>query len=144
MITEEEFKIFCKDFVEKYEGCNFAAIVSQLNINGRAINAKIEDNYKFTRKTPSMLVLDYGTGGRLVLYLHQGYLRINGIDGNGDIKFYHIEDAYTFFKIDHENTKECKTIIVNVSMKELKKVYIEKFAREHGFVCDEISLNIEK
>ena len=141
MITEEEFKIFCKDFVEKYEGCNFAEIAKQLNINGRVINAKIEDNYKVTRKTPSMLGLDYGTDEGFVLYLYQGYLHINGFDM--DIKFYHIEDAYTFFKIDHENTKECKTIIVNVSMEELKKVYIEKFAREHCFVCDEISLNIE-
>ena len=142
MITEEEFKIFCKDFVEKYEGCNFAAIVSQLNIKERVINAKIEDNYKLIRKTPSMLCLDYGTDEGSVLYLYQGYLCINGFDM--DIKFYHIEDAYTCFKIDHENTKECKTIIVNVSMKELKKVYIEKFAREHCFGCDEITLNIEK
>lgn len=68
-------------------------------------------------------------------------MRINGFDM--DIKFYHIEDAYTFFKIDRENTKECKTIIVNVSMEELKKVYIEKFAREHCFGCDEITLNIK-
>lgn len=141
MITEEEFKIFCKDFVEKYEGCNFAAIASQLNIYGRVINAKIEDNYKFTRRIPSMLGLNYGTDEDSVLYLYQGYLYINGFDM--DIKFYHIEDAYTCFKIDHENTKECKTIIVNVSMKELKKVYIEKFAREHCFDCDEITLNIK-
>ena len=141
MVTEEEFKIFCKDFVEKYEGCNFAVIANQLNIKERVINAKIEDNYKFTRKSPSILALNFGTDEGTVLYLYQGYFYINGFDV--DIKFYHIEDAYTFFKIDRENTKESHTIIVNVSMEELKKVYIEKFAREHGFVCDEISLNIK-
>ena len=136
MITVEQFEKFCKDFVEKYEGRYFQDIARELGIKGRVTNDLITKNYKLSSpdfSNPLLLYTDYINAP---LFMSGYGIRINGY--NMCIKFENIEDAYKFFKIGEPK------IVLNVSLEDLKKVYIEKFCKEHSIEISDVSLNVVK
>ena len=143
-ITKEQFEKFCKDFVEKYEGRYFQDIARELGIKGRVTNDLITKNYKLSSPDFSNPILLYTDYINAPLFMSGYCILINGSFGEINIKFGNIEDAYKFFKIGERTEKTSPKIVLNVSLEDLKKVYIEKFCKEHSIEISDVSLNVVK
>ena len=148
-ITEDQFKKFCKDFVEKYEGRNFQELVKSLGKDWTTV-------YKGICNSSLMFINScYGLGfvdskfGELIFGYQKciKYVFVNiYIRGFGkESYFYTIEDLYKFFKMDYKETKEpsnVSKVTFNVPIETIKEDYIEFLSNKHNLNKESIELKI--
>ena len=148
-ITEEQFKKFCKDFVEKYEGRNFQELVKSLGKDWLTVfNGVVTKDLKVVN-------VCYGLVFRSTIYNSSlfGYdVASKGcfnftFGGSGD--FYTIEELYKFFKMDYKETEEPTNVskvnskvTFNVPIETIKDDYIELLSKKHNLNKESIELKI--
>ena len=146
-ITEEQFKKFCKNFVEKYEGKNFKELIKSLRSDIIAANNGIVENkIKFES-------LSYGwsfcneNSSPYALFAYENAYRTVFINtfGSPDNSFYSIKELYKFFKMDFKETEELSNVsnvIFNIPIETLKEDYIEFLSKKHNLNKESIELNV--
>ena len=142
MITIEQFEKFCKDFVEKYNGRYFKDIAKEIGIEEEVSNDLVNRDYKTHDNYYCLHSLIFSEYYDSPIYLCDGKIKINCRLGTVIKPFETIEDAYKFFKIGERTEKTSPKIVLNVSLEDLKKVYIEKFCKDHNFNISEVSVNV--
>ena len=145
-ITEEQFKKFCKDFVEKYEGRSFPEIIGRLGKGWNlSFKGNITNDFKFYKYGDFM---NFGLSYLVsVLFCYVGqahYIFINTFDGS-DNYFHTIEDLYKFFKMDYKETKEPSNIskvTFDIPIETIKEDYVEMLSKKHNLNKESIELKI--
>ena len=144
-ITEEQFKKFCKDFVEKYEGRNFQELIRRLGGGWKTVyKNNIMNEFNFYNVGVG---LSFGTHFDGLIFGHIKnfcYIFINSF-GSSNNNFYTIEDLYKFFKMDYKETKEPTNIPIvtfNISIETIKEDYIEILSKKHNLNKESIELKI--
>ena len=146
-ITEEQFRKFCKDFVEKYEGMNFQELIERLGVDCDTV-------YKGICNTSlTFIIRCYGLGfgdskdDTLAFGYNASdiYAFINCYGGHGCNYFYTIEDLYKFFKMDYKETKEPSNIskvAFNIPIETIKEDDVEMLSKKHNINKESIELKI--
>ena len=146
-ITEEQFKKFCKDFVEKYEGRNFQELVKSL---GGDYDVCYTRN---VNKTLTIMPYYYGITlsvnndlrPALFGYIKQLYCVFISIHGKPTDVFFTIEDLYKFFKMNEKETTEPSNttkVTFNIPIETIKDDYIELLSKKHNLNKESIELKI--
>lgn len=147
-ITEEQFRKFCKDFVEKYEGRNFQELVKSLGGNINVAYCGYVEN-SLTINTENF-GLTFGVNSYSG-YTIFGYVKIcesvffDCYAGQGCNDFYTIEDLYKFFKMDYKESKEpsnVSKVTFNIPIETIKEDYIEFLSNKHNLNKESIELKI--
>ena len=146
-ITEDQFKKFCKDFVEKYEGRYFQEIIKSLGSDLKTIyNGICNISLKFIDRgyclgfgdsKDDTLAFGYNASDK--------YAFINCYVRHGWNYFYTIENLYKFFKMDYKETKEPSNIskvTFNVPIETIKEDYIDLLSKKHNLNKESIELKI--
>ena len=146
-ITEEQFKKFCKDFVENYEGRNFQELVKSL---GKDWKTEYRGN-----TTISLAFVDrcYGLGfgnneDDICAFGYNKNYKCVFVNCYGNLKddhFYTIEDLYKFFKMYYKETKEPSNtykVTFNIPIETIKEDYIEMLSKKHNLNKESIELKI--
>ena len=143
-ITEEQFKKFCKDFVEKYEGMNFQELI--IKSLGRNVNVSY---YGIIANCLTINTEKYGMSlgvDNYHCYNLFGYVKnaktifINSF-GSSDNYFNTIEDLYKFFKM---NEKETIEITLEVNLEDILKTYKEDISKKLGLSSENIKINLKR
>ena len=144
-ITEEQFKKFCKDFVEKYEGRNFKELIESLGEDWNVcFTGIITKDLKFKACDFGLTFRDL-ENHKSVFCLHTKYnyvfVDVYGYSTNFRTK----EDLYKFFKMNEKETEEPSNISMvtfDVSLEVLKKEYIKILSEKHNITKNLIKLNV--
>ena len=100
-ITEEQFKNFCYDFIEKYEGRNFQELI-------KSLGKDLETEYKgICDSSLTFIGRKYGLGfgnfeNNIPIFCYNSsdkYIFINCFCSTENDYFYTIKDLYKFFKM---------------------------------------------
>ena len=146
-ITKEQFKKFCKDFIEKYEGWNFQELII------KRLCVDCDTVYKGICNTSLTFVyrcygLGFGDCENDILVFGQCDLDkcifINCHDGKGVKYFYTIEDLYKFFKMNEKENKETNEITLEVNLEDILKMYKEDISKKLGMSSDNIKINLKR
>ena len=146
-ISEEQFKKFCKDFVEKYEGRNFQELVKSLGKNWKteyignttSSLAFVDRRYGLGFGNNEDGICTFGYSKNLKLIFVNCY---ENLEGN---YFYTIEDLYKFFKMNEKETKEPSNnykVTFNIPIETIKDDYIEFLSKKHNINKESIELKI--
>ena len=147
-ITEEQFKKFCKDFVEKYEGRNFQELVKSLGkdwkteYKGNATSslAFVDRRYGLGFGNNEDGICTFGYSKNLKLIFVNCY---ENLEGN---YFYTVEDLYKFFKMYYKETtnfsKVNSKVTFNIPIETIKEDYIEFLSKKHNLNKESIELEI--
>ena len=149
-ITEEQFRKFCKDFVEKYEGMNFQELIERLGVDCDTVYKGIcYSSLTFINRRYGLGFGDYKDDTLAFGYnASDKYAFINCYGGHGCNYFYTIEDLYKFFKMDYKETKETKEpsnvskVTFNIPIETIKEDYIEFLSNKHNLNKESIELKI--
>lgn len=140
-ITEEQFRKFCKDFVEKYEGRNFSELVKSLGEDWNVcFTGIITKDLKFE-------ALDFGWAFRdfenqqLVFCHHTKYKYVFADADGNSTNFYTIEDLYKFFKMDVKETIE---ITLEINLEDILRAYKEDISKKLGLSLENIKINLKR
>ena len=126
-ITKEQFKKFCKDFVEKYEGRNFKELIESLGEDWNlCFTGIITKDLKFEACDFGWTFRDL-ENQKSLFCLHTKYNYVF-VEAYGNFTNFHtIEDLYKFFKMNEKETEEPSNISMvtfDVSIEVLKKEYM--------------------
>lgn len=143
-ITEEQFKKFCKDFVEKYEGRNFKELVKSLGEDWNVcFKGIITKDLKF-------VACDFGLTFRDLenqkpVFCHRTKYNYVFVDAYGNsTTFSTIEDLYKFFKMNEKENKETIEITLEVNLEDILKMYKEDISKKLGMSSDNIKINLKR
>ena len=146
-ITEEQFKKFCKDFVEKYEGKNFKELIESFGSDIYVANTgMIKNKISFESLSFGWCFWNENESG-FALFGYENEHRTVFINtfGGYDNWFYSIEELYKFFKMDYKETKEPTTVskvTFNIPIETIKEDYIEFLSKKHNLNKESIELKI--
>ena len=146
-ITEEQFRKFCKDFVEKYEGRNFEKLVKSLGSDLKTVyNGICNISLKFIDRCYGLGFGDYENNIPIFGYKNTDRsIFINNYGDNDNIYYYKIEDLYKFFKMDYKETKEpsnVSKVTFNIPIETIKEDYIDMLSKKHNLNKESIELKI--
>jgi len=139
-ITEEQFKKFCKDFVEKYEGRNYKELIRSLGGDWYVcFNGIITKDLKFATKSDNGLKFCDTINGKNLFFYHVtgNYVFVDVYDYSTD--FYTIEDLYKFFKMN-----ETIEITLEVNLEDILKIYKEDISKKLGIASENIKINLKR
>ena len=146
-ITEEQFKKFCKDFVEKYEGRNFKELIESFGSDIYVANTgMIKNKISFESLSFGWCFWNENESG-FALFGYENESRTVFINtfGSSNNNFYSIEDLYKFFKMDYKETKESTNIskvTFNIPIETIKEDYIEFLSKKHNLNKESVELKI--
>ena len=145
-ITEEQFRKFCKDFVEKYEGRNFQELIESLCGSCKTVYKGIcNSSLKFIDRKYGLGFGDFKYDIPIFCYNNAKESIFINTCGDYEKYFYTIEDLYKFFKMDYKETKEPSNIskvTFNVPIETIKEDYIEFLSNKHNLNKESIELKI--
>ena len=146
-ITEEQFKKFCKDFVEKYEGKNFKELVKSLGKDIVVANDGMVENKIIFKTVNYGLYFWNENSSPFGLFCYENESRTVYINtfGSSDNDFYTIKELYKFFKMDFKETEELSNVsnvIFNIPIETLKEDYIDFLSKKHNLNKESIELKI--
>ena len=146
-ITEEQFKKFCKDFVEKYEGKNFKELIESFGSDIYVANTgMIKNKISFKSLSFGWCFWNENESG-FALFGYESEPRTVFIEsfGSSNNNFYTIEELYKFFKMNEKETKEPTNIPIvtfNISIETIKEDYIQFLSKKHNLNKKSIELKI--
>ena len=144
-ITEDQFKKFCKDFVEKYEGRNFKELVKSLGEDWNVcFKGIITKDLKFVACDFGLTFRDL-ENQKPVFCHHTKYNNVFAEAYGNSTNFSTIEDLYKFFKMDYKETKEpsnVSKVTFNIPIETIKEDYIEFLSNKHNLNKESIELKI--
>ena len=143
-ITEEQFKKFCKDFVEKYEGRNFKELVKSLGEDWNVcFKGIITKDLKFVARVFGLTFRDLEN--QKPVFCHHTKYNYVFVDAYGNsINFSTIEDLYKFFKMNEKENKETIEITLEVNLEDILKMYKEDISKKLGMSSDNIKINLKR
>ena len=144
-ITEEQFKKFCKDFIEKYEGKNFQELIKSLGENWHVCFKGI------ITKDLEFEACDFGLTFRDLknqksVFCHHTEVKFVFVDAYGySTIFYTIEDLYKFFKLNEKETNKITLeVTLEVNLEDILKTYKEDISKKLGLSSENIKINLKR
>ena len=140
-ITEDQFKKFCKDFVEKYEGKNFKELIESLGEDWNVcFTGIITKDLKFETLDFGWAFCDF-ENQKFVFYHNTQYKNVFADAYGNSTDFHTIEDLYKFFKMDVKETIE---ITLEVNLEDVLKTYKEDISKKLGLSSENIKINLKR
>ena len=144
-ITEEQFKKFCKDFVEKYEGRNFKELIESLGEDWNlCFKGIITKDLEFE-------ACDFGLTFRDLknqksVFCHHTEVKFVFVESYGySTKFNTIEDLYKFFKLNEKETNKITLeVTIEVNLEDILKTYKEDISKKLGISSENIKINLKR
>ena len=146
-ITEEQFKEFCKDFVENYEGRNFQELIKSLGGDFETVyKGTCNNSLTFIDNYYGLCFGDIKTNKlAFSLYRSNKLVFVNCCVGRRLNCFYTIEDLYKFFKMDLKETEKPSNdskVTFNIPIEIIKEDYIEFLSKKHNLNKESLELKI--
>lgn len=140
-ITEDQFKKFCKDFVEKYEGKNFKELIESLGEDWNVcFTGIITKDLKFETLDSGWAFCDFEN--RNYVFCHNTQYKNVFADAYGySTDFHTIEDLYKFFKMDVKETIE---ITLEINLEDILRAYKEDISKKLGLSLENVKINLKR
>lgn len=140
-ITEDQFKKFCKDFVEKYEGKNFKELIESLGEDWNVcFTGIITKDLKFEAWDLGLVFCDFEN--QKIVFCHNTQYKNVFADAYGySTDFHTIEDLYKFFKMDVKETVE---ITLEINLEDILRAYKEDISKKLGLSLENVKINLKR
>ena len=149
MISEEDFKTFCNDFVKKYENQSFYNILCKCGYHPRDKTFTIQ-NFDFYKTHYNEVFFRNPIWDCCFYRDNYGNVIINSENiaecTCPPFVFDELYKLYNVFKLNENNVDDIKTleISIEVNLEDIVKAYKEKISKNLGISSENIKINLKR